>query len=109
MAENDTHVFDLLELAPVVNGWSLLGEVERYVRVSRDRIHDVSFAPAGIRVNLMGSEGETIELTALRPVRLSAHARKGQEVVAPIQDWDIIVKRAIFPKGSGGRMELMFE
>lgn len=36
MVANDTRVFDLLELAPVSqNGWVLLGEVGRYVRVSR--------------------------------------------------------------------------
>ena len=36
MVANDTRVFDLLELAPVGhNGWVLLGEVGRYVRVSR--------------------------------------------------------------------------
>lgn len=36
MVANDTHVFDFLELAPVAkNGWVLLGEVGRYVRVSK--------------------------------------------------------------------------
>lgn len=32
MVRNDTHVFDLTELAPVKGGWVLLGEVNRYVR-----------------------------------------------------------------------------
>ena len=36
MVANDTRVFDLLALAPVAqNGWVLLGEVGRYVRVSK--------------------------------------------------------------------------
>ena len=95
-AQNDTHVFDLLELAPVVHGWVLLGEVERYVRVSRDRFDGVDFAPSGIRMQLVGSEGETVALTALQ---LMAGGKR---------DWMVLVKRVTFPKGSGGRMEVAF-
>ena len=66
--QNDTRAFDLLELAPVVHGWALLGEVGKYVRVSRDRFDDVSFSASGIRLSLSGSAGETAAVVALQPL-----------------------------------------
>ena len=51
MVQNDTHVFDLLELAPVVHGWVLLGEVERFVRVSRIRFQDVQFSSHSVHAD----------------------------------------------------------
>ena len=94
MVQNDTHVFDLLVLAPVVHGWVLLGESGKYVRVSRDRIRHVAFRPTGLTVGLMGTEGESVELTALRPAA---------------SDWEVVVQRVTFPKGSGGEMDVAFK
>lgn len=69
MVQNDTKSFDLLTLAPVSSaGWVLLGEVGRYVRVSSDRFDDVTFSAAGVHASLSGSQGETIEVTALQPL-----------------------------------------
>ena len=49
----------LVVAAPVLaGGWALLGEVGKYVRVSRDRFDDVSFSASGIRLRRSGSERE---------------------------------------------------
>ena len=93
MAQNDTHAFDLLELAPVVRGWALLGEVGAYVRVSRGRFERVEFVPTGIRATLLGSEGETVEVAALRPDGAG--------------DWVVLVKRATF-RGDSGKLQIAF-
>ena len=88
MVQNDTHVFDLLTLAPIVHGWVLLGEVGRYVRVSRDRFESVTFSVSGIRANITGSEGEVVELVALQPTR-------GREN----RSWVVVVERVVFEAG----------
>jgi hypothetical protein len=67
MVFNDTHKFDLMELAPIVNGWVLLGEVDRYVRVSHDRFDAIEWSSSGIRVNISGTIGESLSITALEP------------------------------------------
>lgn len=84
MVANDTHRFDLLELAPVGhNGWVLLGEVGRYVRVSSDRFNSVTFTAAsayssgGIVVKVRGSEGETTAVTALEPMAVDGGGSGG--------------------------------
>ena len=83
MVQNDTRMFDLLELAPVVHGWALLGEVGKYVRVSQDRFDDVAFDASGISMSLSGSVGETVVVTALQWVEVEA-------------DWLVLVKEASF-------------
>jgi hypothetical protein len=93
MVQNDTRVYDLMELAPVVHGWVLLGEVDRYVRVSSDRFDDITFSTAGIRASLRGSAGETAVVTALQP------SQKG--------DWVVIVESATF--GSTGKATIEFK
>ena len=57
---------------------------ERYVCVSRDRFRDVVFSPSGIRMNITGSEGEEVKLTALQPTSDSDGA-----------DWLVLVKRVV--------------
>ena len=106
MVQNDTRRFDLLELAPVsrANGWVLLGEVDRYVRVSNDRFDAVSFAlpstPArsdrvstggggGITVQMRGSVGESTAVTALEPVGTAEKA-----------EWVVHVQRVTFASES---------
>jgi hypothetical protein len=67
------------------------------VRVSRDRIEHAAFAPSGIELLVAGTEGETIELTALQP------APPGPAGV----EWVVLVKRITF-QGSSGRMQVAF-
>jgi len=98
MVQNDTRVFDLLELAPVVHGWALLGEVGKYVRVSRDRFEDVVVSASGVRADLSGSEGETVEVAALQP----ATALEGGVPA----DWVVLVKRVTFERS--GRATVTF-
>ena len=96
MMQNDTYLFDLMELAPVVSGWVLLGEVGAYVRVSRVRFEAVSVSLAGLRAGLVGSRGEKVEVTALRPVSSSTPA-----------DWVVMVKSVTI--GVSGKAEVVFE
>jgi hypothetical protein len=93
MVQNDTRVYDLLELAPVVHGWVLLGEVDRYVRVSSDRFDDIAFSATGIHTVLSGSAGETTDITALQPISEGG-------------DWIVQVKRVTF--GSSGKATIDF-
>ena len=86
MVANDTRRFDLLELAPVVRGWALLGEVDKYVRVSRGRFQRVDFSPSALRVRLVGGAGETTAVAALRPTPTG-------------DDWMIVVKSVTFAHG----------
>jgi hypothetical protein len=100
MLANDTHTFDLLELAPIVHGWVLLGEVGKYVRVSRDRFEDVSFSAAGITAELSGTDGESVEVAALQPTG-AAQGSGGEG-----GDWIVQVKRVTF--GKSGRASVRF-
>lgn len=68
MVANDTHKFDLLQLSPVLeNGWVLLGEVGKYVSVSRKRFIQVSTMRGGMRVELQGVPKEETRIVALQP------------------------------------------
>ena len=105
MEQNDTHVFDLLTLSPVLDGgWVLLGELGAYVSVSRDRFERIDVTPSGasLRVSLLGSQGETVDVTALRPVNTSS-----SEVLLS-EDWVVLVKSVTF-KGSSGKAEVVFD
>ena len=82
MVQNDTHVFDLMQLSPVVGGWVLLGELERYVPVSADRFDSISASASGLQMSVSGSVGEVMEVTALQP--------------APRGDWIVRVQRVSF-------------
>jgi hypothetical protein len=87
MVQNDTRVFDLTELAPIAsNGWVLLGEVGRYVRVSRQRFENVAFTTNGIRAAVSGAIGEVIQIAALQPSGT---------------DWVVIVKQVVFRSTEG--------
>ena len=95
MEQNDTHRFDLLTLAPLVHGWAFLGEAGAYVRASRERFESVRFSPSGIRVALLGSDGETVEVTALRPMQMRANGDAVGQA-----EWTVLVKRVTFRGGS---------
>ena len=94
MVQNDTRMFDLLELAPVVHGWALLGEVGKYVRVSQDRFDDVAFDASGISMSLSGSVGETVVVTALQWVEVEA-------------DWLVLVKEVSFDESRETTLQFM--
>jgi hypothetical protein len=123
MVANDTHRFDLMELAPVgLNGWVLLGEVGRYVRVSSDRFDGVSYTDAsatggggGIVVRMSGSEGETTEVTALEPLVVegsssiggsSSSSSSSASGAQAQEEWVVHVRRVIFD--ASGKTTLTF-
>eukprot|EP00937_MAST-01D_sp_MAST-1D-sp2_P001458 g1458.t1 len=108
MVANDTHVFDLLVLAPVApNGWALLGEVGAYVRVSRDRFDAVAFPVAGgVRAEISGSEGETVALTALQPAAGAPGSGGSGGVAEYSADWQVLERSVTF--GASGRAAVTF-
>ena len=94
---NDTRTFDLLQLSPVApNGWVLLGEVGRYVRVSSDRFDAISFpVGGGIKLSLSGSAGETTEVTALKPLHRAPNDG-GWGGGGGSREWVVEVKQVTF-------------
>eukprot|EP00435_Cladocopium_sp_Y103_P075365 s16_g56.t2 len=80
MVANDTHQFDLLQLSPVLeNGWVLLGELGKYVSVSRKRFPRMTATPEGISVEVMGGKNEEIQIVALQPEKFSAAMEQQKE------------------------------
>ncbi|CAJ1359089.1 unnamed protein product [Effrenium voratum] len=68
MVQNDTRRFDLVQFSPIFpNGWVLLGEVGKYVGVSRWRFLDVSAPLGGLELQLAGAVGEEVRVLALQP------------------------------------------
>lgn len=91
---NDTHAFDLHELAPVLEGgWVLLGDLDRYVSVSSKRFLSVgsASAAAGLSMDVVGVADETLYITALRPA-----ARRGSGDIA---EWTVVAKEIRFSSG----------
>lgn len=90
MVQNDTHVFDLLQFAPIFkNGWVLLGETEKYVSVGSKRFKQVNLVEDGFTVVAKGVPGEVISITALDPVRSSSSSIQTEE-------WTVVVKTITF-------------
>ena len=87
---NDTHRFDLHQLAPVLrNGFVLLGDLDRYVAASSSRFAAVVDShPAVVRMTIRGVARETVRVTALAP-RTSD------------REWDIVVETVQFPDSCG--------
>merc|ERR1712185_601109 len=82
MVQNDTHVYDLMQLAPIgPNGWVLLGDTARYVSVSSKRFHRVAYTTEGITVSVSGAVGETVTIVALQPCTDDARL---------VEDWTVI-------------------
>ena len=104
MVANDTRTFDLLQLSPVApNGWVLLGEVGRYVRVSSDRFDAISFpGGGGMKLSLSGSAGETTEVTALKPLQRTPNDGRGG---GGSREWVVEVKQVTF---SGAKATVFF-
>ena len=90
---NDTHAFDLHELAPVLEGgWVLLGDLDRYVSVSSKRFLSVgsASAAAGLSMDVVGVADETLRITALMP------AARGNDGIA---EWTVVAKEIRFSSG----------
>jgi len=65
---NFTHSFDLFSFSPIyLNGWSLLGELEKAVRVSPGRISWVSPVDSGLQFGVLGEIGEAVTLAVIDP------------------------------------------
>lgn len=91
MVQNDTHVFDLWQFAPIAaNGWVVLGDTSRYVSGSGTRFLALDFLPSGVRAQVGGSLNEQLALTALRPKPASG------PLSGPTMDWDVVIKQVTF-------------
>jgi len=91
MVANDTHVFDLMQFAPIGNnGWVFLGDLTRYVSVTKRRFRQVLFTEAGMRITVEGVAGETLVLTALQPVVPTKHNKK--------KSWVSVIGKLVFSK-----------
>ena len=74
------HPFELLSLSPILaGGWSLLGEVAKFTRVSPQRFLRVSLlggssSGGGLNVTVAGAPDEVVEVTFLVPPAAAASA-----------------------------------
>ena len=65
---NNTHAFELWSLAPVyANGFALLGELEKVVRVAEARVPWVAPSGAQLLFQLLGAPGESVRVAVLCP------------------------------------------
>lgn len=64
--------FRLYHACPQVNGWTLLGEREKYIPVSPNRFTRVSMQSNGITAEVVGAAGEMVELTYAKPTGVLA-------------------------------------
>ena len=66
---NGTHSWSLTTLAPILpGGWALLGEADKFVRVSSKRFTAIDGAqPASLHVTIEGMVGETVQLVVVTP------------------------------------------
>ena len=98
MVRNDSHRFDLWQLAPVAaNGWVLLGDLTRYVSVSLKRFQSVAFTASGITAIVSGAPGETLLLTALKPADYGEPVTPSATDDAPVvREWSVVVQSVSF-------------
>ena len=92
---NDTHVFDLHQLSPVLsNGWVLLGDLDRYIAASRKRFAAVQVGATSLELSVVGAPGEQIHVTALRPAtRWTGGAQTTSE-----KEWTVVVRLGVFAR-----------
>ena len=65
---NYTHDFELYSLAPLyANGWALVGELGKVVRVSPARFAFAAPAGAGFEFGVLGAAGEAVAVAVLAP------------------------------------------
>lgn len=54
--------------APVLdNGWTLLGEIDKFIAVSKQRFQSVTTSQNGVQILLAGQPGELVNLAYLKP------------------------------------------
>jgi len=51
-------------ILPITNGWALIGEVEKFVTVSKIRFPNVTIGDRGLTVSVKGVDGETVKVCA---------------------------------------------
>lgn len=72
---NNSHAFELWSLAPVyTNGFALLGELDKVVRVAVARVPWVAPSGAALSFSLVGAPGEAVNVAVLCPPAPSAAA-----------------------------------
>ena len=59
------HVITTLYPSQCASGWLALGELTKLVPLSTDRFPGIECTPAGIRFTVLGSPGETVDVTAV--------------------------------------------
>ena len=93
---NDTHVFDLHQLSPVLsNGWVLLGDLDRYAAASSKRFAAVQTEKASLELTVVGAPGEHVRVTALR----SATGRTDEaQSTSEGTEWTVVVRLAVFAR-----------
>jgi hypothetical protein len=105
---------DFWRTAPVLpNGWALLGELDKFIGISRQRITSLTMlaSPSGghIKIRLVGTAGEVVHLSAARHERgattsrhsVSSEATKGLAV--PEGSWQLCTMGVVI--GSDGFAE----
>lgn len=101
MATSDTATAGQRSYAPTVttvwrpceeSQWIVLGELNKYVPLSPKRFRSVECTKTGVSVNVRGSPGEEIELTALRPETRTMHSAPAAESEIRY----IVVKRTVY-------------
>jgi hypothetical protein len=77
--------FQLQTVAPVAsNGWVLIGEVDKFLPISRSRIASVVVEPTGgFSVGLLGAVGEQVTIGAVRALGEEATVSQRAEA-APV-------------------------
>ena len=67
-------------------GWTLLGEIEKYVALSPARFSNIKCTAKGVSAKVAGASGERVQVTALRP---AANAGAGQGATVVVKTVDI--------------------
>jgi len=63
-----THTMQLYTVSPLAaRQWVLLGELDKFVPISRARFSDVQASAAGVSAAVAGAAGEVVGVTALQP------------------------------------------
>ena len=67
---NNTLATKLYTIAPLVQGYALLGEPSKFVGVSSDRFITVDVGAKGVHASLLGAANEVVEVMVVTPMGL---------------------------------------
>merc|ERR1712176_1352590 len=71
--------------APIFpNGWTLLGEVGKFIPMSRDRFQGLVVVGNGLQVDVHGSKSENVIIDLIAPGVLAATSRAANKSLAMI-------------------------